>query len=104
MRLVFLTKYSLLGASSRYRSYLYFKYLKSYFGYKIYHNSFFNDKYLIRLYNSKKNNLFSIIYFLFKRIYFVLFKLKNNDIIFIEYEIIPFFPPILEFYLKKKKY
>ena len=100
MRLVFLTKYSILGASSRYRSFLYFKYLKDIYDYDVCYNSFFNDNYLTRLYNNEKTKLLSILFFVFKRIYYVLFKIKQKDIVFIEYEIIPYFPSILEFYLK----
>jgi|LakMenEpi03Aug12_release.lakeMendotaPanAssembly.Ray.scaffolds.fasta_scaffold192917_2 hypothetical protein len=102
MRLVFLTKYTFSGASSRYRSFLYFNYLTENYGYNISHHSFFDDIYLYKLYNNERNNIFKLLYLIFKRIFFVLFKLKQSDIVFIEYEIIPFFPPILEFYLKKR--
>ncbi|MCF6184631.1 MAG: glycosyltransferase family 4 protein [Bacteroidales bacterium] len=94
----FFPKYSYEGASSRYRTYQYIPlFEKEGICCKVY--PFFDKRHIknINAGNKTKSLLFFIKYFL-KRTFRVLF-LKNKDIIFIEKELIPYFPPIFEWYL-----
>lgn len=101
MRIIFFTKYTSKGASSRLRFYQFESILNaSNFDCKYY--PLFSDKYLEVLYKRS-----FIIYRLYEAIYcyFIrlinLFKIKNNDIIFIEKELFPYIPPLFEYLLAK---
>ncbi len=99
MNLVIFTKYTEKGPSSRYRHYQYLPYYKNYFNCKIY--PFFPNSYN---YNSFSFTLcIKIAISIIKRIFHVFFMIKKNDIILIEYELIPYFPPFLEFIISKRK-
>ena len=93
----FLTKYSKKGASSRYRTFQYIDYFNEHFSTSI--QSLFDDDYINNRYNSKYINPFTIIKSYFKRLIY-LFKIRKNDIVYIEYEIFPYFPPVFENILK----
>ena len=99
MKLIIFTKYSERGPSSRYRHYQYLSFYEKYYNTKIF--SLFPNSYNYNLHN------FQIIFKLFisvlERIIQVLFVLKKNDVVIIEYELIPYFPSILEKYLKQRK-
>ena len=100
MKLLIFTKYSRKGASSRLRSYQY----ASYFENKSIHVCFsplFSDRYLNKIYNNK----FSITVFFFgylKR-FLKLFSISEYDVIIIEKELFPYFPPIFEYLISKRK-
>lgn len=97
-RIVFFTKYTTKGPSSRYRTFQYLPYYKD--NYKIKVHPFFSDHYLDRLFNNKPIYKGYLVIRLILRIYTVLFKVSKKDVVFIEYELVPYFPPILEHYLK----
>jgi hypothetical protein len=97
--LLFFTKYTIKGPSSRYRSYQYKFYLADYFNLDFY--PLFNDEYIENLYNNKRKNYFSIFRSYINRIYDVLRILGTNKIVFIEYELLPYFPSFLEYLLYK---
>jgi hypothetical protein len=63
----------------------------------------FNDDYIDNLYGNKGQNYFQLFKAYFFRILQVLKYLGTDKIIFIEYELLPYFPPILEYLLKKTK-
>ncbi len=102
MIIKFFPKYSYSGASSRYRTFQYVPlFEKEGITCKIY--PFFNDKHIQNINNgNKKKSVFLYLKYLFKRMFLVLF-LKKDDVIFIEKELIPYFPPVLEWYLSVRK-
>ncbi len=98
MKIIFFTKYSRLGASSRLRTFQYIPYYKA-LNYYCVITSFFNEQYLIEIYNKKKINKLNILRSYINRI-FKLFTIYKYDVIIIEKELFPYFPPIAEFLLK----
>lgn len=102
MKILFLTKYEYLGASSRYRTLQYLPYLKEQnidFDVK----PLFSDEYLRYKYANGKENKLITIKRILKRIYVSLFESQKYDLLVIEKELIPYFPPILEYCLKFTK-
>lgn len=97
-KILFLTKYSDLGASSRLRT---LQYLNNFiFNFRVY--SLFNNHYIKALYK-KKSKFFIVIYCYLHR-FSVLFKNKIN-LIYIEKELFPYLPYFIEhFFLKNKNY
>jgi glycosyltransferase involved in cell wall biosynthesis len=89
MRVLYLTKYSRNGASSRLRSFQYFPLLKKE-GIRITVKPFFDEKYLNDLYLGKKIPKSSLMKFYLNR-FAVLFKIHKYDVIVIEKELFPYF-------------
>jgi glycosyltransferase involved in cell wall biosynthesis len=102
-RIIFLSKYSEKGASSRYRIYQYLQYYYNIFpDIKIY--PLLDDFYFHHLYNTdSKNILFKIFKAYLKRIIIVLF--SNRSILFYigGGELFPYFPSLFEKYLNFRK-
>jgi glycosyltransferase involved in cell wall biosynthesis len=99
--LVYFTKYTDKGPSSRYRSFQYKEILEKDFNIKYY--PLFDDSYISNLYANKKINISKILISYFSRILHVLKYLGTDKIVIIEYELLPYFPSILEFLLYKTK-
>jgi len=102
VKILFLPKHEYMGASSRYRTLQYLSYLKEQnidFDLK----PLFSDAYLTYKYANGKENKLITIKRILKRIYVVLFEASKYDVLVIEKELIPYFPPILECYLKLRK-
>lgn len=97
-KIIFFTKYTKKGPSSRYRTYQYESYFKNEFDIEII--AFFDDNYIDSIYNNKKISCFNLFYFFFKRIVKILSNLFTKDLIVIEYELIPYFPPVFEYLFK----
>lgn len=97
MKILVLTKYSRKGASSRLRTLQYLPYLEKQ-GFEFTVQNLFDDIYLERLYNSNQRSKLNIIKHYSKRFIYLL-NLKKYDLIWIEYEIFPYLPPIVEQYL-----
>lgn len=93
MKVIFYTKYSNKGASSRLRSFQYFPYLKEH-GVEVKVKPLFNDLYLERLY-AGKNVLFSIIFAYVNR-FINLWWIFWADRTVIEKELFPYFPAWFE--------
>ena len=92
-RLLVLSRYSRLGASSRLRTLQYKPWLEK-AGFKVEYATFFDDDYLKHLYTKKKSNVYSLKYYL-KRL--ILLKQRFQfDIIWIEYEALPWVPWFIE--------
>lgn len=89
MKVLYLTKYSRNGASSRLRSYQYFPFLENE-GVTVTVRPFFNEEYLIDLYSGKKTSLVSFLKFYLKR-FFVLFSVFKYERVVIEKELFPYF-------------
>lgn len=99
MRVIYFTKYSKQGASSRLRSIQFFPLLEEK-GFSITHSPLFTDNYLKALYNKKKNKNLIIILCYIKR-FFSLLKVKKYDLIVIEKELFPYLPATIEILLNK---
>lgn len=97
MKVLFLTKYTRLGASSRVRTFIYLDYLKSR-GLECEVSSFFSDKYLLEVYSVKKHNKRLAAWSFLQRLV-TLTRVKQFDRVVIEKELIPYFPPFLEILL-----
>ena len=94
MRILFLPKYDIDGASSRYRTHQYL----SVFNIKYKVSSFFPYGYIGRM-NKMKYKVAYAIYSIMRRIVIVASQSYKYDLIVIEKELIPYFPPILEYIL-----
>lgn len=104
MKILYFTKYSRKGASSRLRSYQYFPLLENK-NISVTVNSFFNETYLNNLYSGQSNSNVLILGFYLKR-FFSLFTIFKYDKIIIEKELFPYFFSWFEkfFYILKIKY
>ena len=97
-KIIFLTKYSNLGASSRLRT---LQYIKN-FNFKFGVNSLFDNNYIRALYENKPKS-YILLYSFFNRIFF-LFKNKAK-LIYIEKELFPYLPYFVDcFFLRNKDY
>ena len=101
MKILFLTKYPIAGASSRYRVYQYLPYLKSN-GHLCDVSSFYSDKDFASIY--QKGRLFYKIWMVFKgvlrRIKDAL-KLAKYDVVYMQREALPFGPLWFEWICKR---
>lgn len=93
MKVLVLSKYSRKGASSRYRMYQYFPYLKSQ-GLAIDVQPLFNDAYLDALY-SKKSRLLLVLKAYCCRFFQLIFS-KRYDFVWVEKELFPWTPWFIE--------
>lgn len=102
MKVLFLTKHEYLGASSRYRTLQYLPYLKN-MGvyYKI--SPLFRDTYLKYKYQNGHENRFETFLSILNRIKVILIYSSKYDLLVIEKELLPYFPPFLEILIKLKK-
>lgn len=89
MKVLYFTKYSRLGASSRMRSYQYFPFLERN-GIEITVKPLFDDDYLKNLYAKQKQSPFKILKYYVKRL-LVLFTVFKYDKVVIEKELFPYF-------------
>jgi glycosyltransferase involved in cell wall biosynthesis len=94
MKVLYFTKYTRKGASSRLRSYQYFPYLEKQ-GIEITVSPFFSDEYLDNLY-AKKSTIKQVIKAYTHR-FFSLWNVGRYDRIVIEKELFPYFPACFEF-------
>jgi len=101
MKIVAFTKYSYEGPSSRYRFYNYKKCLEKN-GIELDIKPLFKKEYFLSK-NRLKKSLIALKSYL-KRIkdIFVIAKIKKYDLVLIEYELFPYFPPIFEKMLHNK--
>jgi len=104
VKILYFTKYSRKGASSRLRSYQYFPFLEKE-GVEVVVKPLFDDVYLDNLYANKKKSITHIIFCYMKRFFFLFTVVKYNKLV-IEKELFPYFPAFFEklLYLFKVKY
>lgn len=95
MKVLFLTKYTNEGPSSRYRSYNYKKFLEKE-NIKCEYSSLFYDGYVKSLYNKEKIKKSRIIMCYLKRIVYILKNRNKYDHIIIEKELLPYIPYFVE--------
>ena len=101
-RIIYFTKYTSKGPSSRYRSYNYFSYFKQ-AGYEVETSPLFASEYLDIFFKKGKKSLFYVVKGYFNRLY-RLMTLEKYDVIVIEYELFPFLPYFIEWlFLKGSK-
>lgn len=94
-------RYNTLGASSRYRFYMYAERLVK-AGYEVRISSFLDNDYLTRLYSNRRVNPFMILRSYIRRLYKALFSAKC---ILLEYEMFPYLPFFFsKLFLAGKKY
>ncbi|WP_447802211.1 glycosyltransferase family 4 protein [Pseudomonas serbica] len=98
MKILFLSKYSRLGASSRLRFIQYIPYLEK-CGVEVVVKSLFDDDYLKHLYSTGRRPVLRSLYCYLKR-FFTIFTVRQYDVIWIEKELFPFFPATVERLLK----
>ncbi len=98
MKVLLLSRYGRLGASSRVRSFQYLPFLESK-GWQVDVSSLFSDNYLQALYDSQPRGT-QVIAGYFKR-FKVLVQAKKYDLIWIEKEAFPFMPVLVEHLLFK---
>ncbi len=99
--IVFFTKYTYAGASSRYRVYQYLESFKK-SGFNILLHPFFTDGYLQKKYSKEPISIGFILKRYIKRISDVL-RLNNKSLVYVEYELLPYFPAWLEKWLNWKR-
>lgn len=97
--IIFLTRYTRLGASSRLRTFQYLPFLKS-LGWEVTISPLFNDLYLTQLYKGNGTSYFNIFTCYLKR-FFIVFTLYKYHRIVIEKEIFPFLPAWAEYILNR---
>jgi hypothetical protein len=93
-KIVYFTKYTAAGPSSRYRSYQYKNSLEEN-GFNITYLPLFPSQYIHDLYQKGKKNWQILLPQYISRFFKILF-LRNYDILFIEYELFPFMPYFFE--------
>lgn len=94
MKVLLLTKYPRMGASSRLRSLQYLPALAD-VGIEVTVSSLFDNKYLMQLYaNGGRSRVRSL--FLYLRRLFVLLSVFRYDVLWIEYEVFPYLPAFAE--------
>jgi glycosyltransferase involved in cell wall biosynthesis len=101
MRVLLLSRYVRLGASSRLRSYQYLSYL-SHAEHEITVAPLFGDDYVRGLYSGKISRL-AVLKAYFARIRIIL-KARQFDLVWLEYEMLPWLPSWVELNLLPKKF
>ncbi len=94
MNVLLLSRYTSLGASSRYRSYQYLPYLRSK-GFQVTVAPLLSDLYLQRLYNGDGTSVPDVTRSYIRRVGSLL-KARQYDLLWIEYEALPWIPFPLE--------
>ncbi len=97
MKILFLTKYDSMGASSRYRFFQFYDFYRKN-GFEIETKAFFSDDYLLDLYTGNINP-FIVLKSYWKR-FLTLFVINNYDLLIIESELFPYFPAFFEKLIK----
>jgi len=94
IKILLLSRYENLGASSRYRSYQYIPYLRKE-RIKITEAPLFDNDYIRDLYNGRKKNLLKVLKAYVRRI-LNLYHVRDFDLIWIEKEALPWLPAWIE--------
>ncbi len=94
MKILLLSRYDHLGASSRYRSYQYLPYLREQ-GFDITVAPLLDSVYIQRLYSGRRASLFNVVRSYARRV-FQLFQSNRYDLICLEKEAFPWIPAWLE--------
>lgn len=98
LKILFLTKYTRTGASSRYRTFQYLSHIKR-AGVNCEVSPLFGDNYLFSRYKKGHGSALDMFSAFLRRLLSIL-KAYHADLIVIEYELFPYFPAIFERILK----
>jgi glycosyltransferase involved in cell wall biosynthesis len=98
IKILMLPRYGIAGPSSRYRFFQFASLIEG-CGYTCHISPLFSDKYITSFYSSGKKNRFEALMGILKRLA-VIYKAFVYDLIIIEYEMLPYFPPLFERILK----
>lgn len=101
MKILLLTKYSRLGASSRLRALQYIPYFQE-CGHIVKVHYLFDDAYLEMLYTARKRSLWLMMKLYLSRV-IALLTASRHDVVWIEKEALPYFPAAFERLLNKLK-
>lgn len=101
MRVLLLSRYGRLGASSRYRSYQYLPFLEA-GGHKVEVLPLLGDDYLLRLYAGRTIPVVGVAASYLKRLSRLL-RRRGLDLIWVEYEAFPWLPAVVDLFLLKGK-
>ena len=101
MKILSLTKYEKLGASSRIRTFQYLPLLKRE-GYEVSPQSLISDKSLLSRYKHGNYSVFFLVFSYIRRIK-VLFAKQSYDLVWVEKEAFPWFPVWFELLLLRGK-
>lgn len=99
MHILVLTRYERLGSSSRVRFYQYLPFLKKH-GVEFTVAPLLSDDYVRSLYTNKRQNSLSVLSAYVKRLGWIL-KSRNFDLIWLEKELLPWFPAWVEIILAR---
>jgi glycosyltransferase involved in cell wall biosynthesis len=99
LHILALTRYERLGSSSRVRFYQYSPYLQQH-GMEIVNAPFFEDTYVSNLYAGRRTSLRAVLQAYLKRLS-VLTHTASFDLVWVEKELLPWFPAIFETLLQK---
>lgn len=99
MKVLLLSRYGQMGASSRLRSYQYLPYLKQQ-GIAVTVKALFDDRYLQLLYSKKTKNMAAVLAYYMQRLISLL-AAKRYDLLWIEKELLPGLPAVAERLLNK---
>jgi glycosyltransferase involved in cell wall biosynthesis len=99
MRVIFFTKYTRKGASSRLRTFQYIDFFESK-GLVCVVHPFFDDAYLREVYNAKTHNKWKALQSFITRVR-ILLTLRKTDTLVIEKELFPYLPALAEWLLNK---
>lgn len=94
MEILLLSKYSKIGASTRLRTMQFIPHLEV-AGISVFQQSLFDDSYLQKIYAKQRVPLFLLGKLFFERIVTII-KATSYDLVWIEYELIPYFPAWFE--------
>lgn len=97
MNLYLFTKYTRAGASSRYRSFQYLPALEA-SGLRVIVSSLFDDRYLAHKYAQGRACIGDVLFAFVRRLWQVL-RIPRQSVVLIEYELLPWFPALLERWL-----
>jgi glycosyltransferase involved in cell wall biosynthesis len=97
---IFFTKYSRKGASSRLRTFQFLDFVGDSNDYDIQY--LLGDEYLANRYQGNKTSILYVFTRYLKRLAFIIFNIRRYDSIYIEKELFPYMPSIVESFLKGK--
>lgn len=100
-KILVLTRYDQTGASSRTRFFSYQKDLV-HDGFQVEYQSLLTSSYLKKLYQTGKRSFWQLLYLYINRLFFLLFKTRGYDLIWIEKELFPGLPTIIELFFLRR--
>nr|MBI1230058.1 glycosyltransferase [Cytophagales bacterium] len=101
-RILFLSKYPPQAASSRLRTYQFLPFWRKEVA-EVEIAPLLNERYLRDLYAGKPVHLLNVLRCYIKRFFLLLFHVRRFDLIWVEKEFFPYFPPVAEWFISRSK-